>query len=110
MDAIENYRKLSKQDNFICLLVFFARTFLTIFKQYLNYGLNSYETMLSIEELVLDRRRFAQQWPYTALQGKSHLFIPFLGIAWSQSHFLHSCVCERFIYSQDRSTYFPAAE
>ncbi len=24
--------------------------------------------------------------------------------------FPHSCVCERFIYSQDRSTYFPAAE
>jgi hypothetical protein len=24
--------------------------------------------------------------------------------------FLHSCVCERFIYSQDRSTYFSAAE
>ncbi len=22
----------------------------------------------------------------------------------------HSCVCERFIYSQDQSTYFPAAE
>ncbi len=30
--------------------------------------------------------------------------IPFLGIARPQ--FPHSCVCERFIYSQDRSTYF----
>ncbi len=28
----------------------------------------------------------------------------------AQSQFPHSCVCERFIYSQDRSTYFPAAE
>jgi hypothetical protein len=46
---------------------------------------------------------------YHTLQGKSHLCIP-LGIAWPQSQFLHSCVCERFIYSQDRSTYFPAAE
>ncbi len=26
------------------------------------------------------------------------------------SQFLQSCVCERFIYSHDRSTYFPAAE
>ncbi len=37
----------------------------------------------------------------TALQGKSHLRIPFLGIARPQSQFLHSphsCVCERFMY------------
>jgi hypothetical protein len=27
-----------------------------------------------------------------------------------QSQFLLSCVCQRFIYTQDRSTYFPAAE
>ncbi len=40
-----------------------------------------------------------------ALQRKSHLFITFLGIALPQSKF-PSCVCERFIYSQDRSTYF----
>ncbi len=40
------------------------------------------------------------------LQGKSPLRIPFLGIAWPQPKFPHSCVCERFIYSQDRSTYF----
>ncbi len=45
-----------------------------------------------------------------ALRGKSHLCIPFLGIVRPQSQFPHSCVCERFIYSQDRSTYFPAAE
>jgi hypothetical protein len=30
----------------------------------------------------------------------------FWGIAQPQSQFPHSCVCERFIYSQDRSTYF----
>ncbi len=41
-----------------------------------------------------------------ALQWKSHLYIPFLGIAQPQPQFPHSCVCERFIYSQDRSTYF----
>ncbi len=44
------------------------------------------------------------------LQGKSHLCIPFLVILRPQSQFPHSCVCERFIYSQDLSTYFPAAE
>jgi hypothetical protein len=27
-------------------------------------------------------------------------------IVWPQSQFRHSCVCERFIYSQERSTYF----
>ncbi len=36
--------------------------------------------------------------------------ISFLGIARPQSQFPHSCVCVRFIYSQDLSTYFPAAE
>ncbi len=41
---------------------------------------------------------------------KSHLYIPPLGIARPQSQFPHSCVCEQFIYYQDRSTYFPAAK
>ncbi len=45
-----------------------------------------------------------------ALQRKSQLFISFLGIAQTQSPFPNSCVYERFICSQDRSTYFPAAE
>jgi hypothetical protein len=45
-----------------------------------------------------------------ALQGKSHLVIPFMGIVRPQSQFPHPGVCERFMYSQDRSTYFPAAE
>ncbi len=31
--------------------------------------------------------------------------IPRIGISGSQSQFPHSCVCERFIYSQDRSAY-----
>ncbi len=42
------------------------------------------------------------------LQRKSRLWIPFLGIARPQFQFLHSCVCERFLYSQDRSTYLVA--
>jgi hypothetical protein len=45
-----------------------------------------------------------------ALQRKSHLCISRKGIARPKSQFPHSCVCERFIYSQDQSTYFPAAE
>jgi hypothetical protein len=43
----------------------------------------------------------------STLQRKSHLWIPFfLGIALPRSQFPHSCVCEIFIYSQDRSTDF----
>jgi hypothetical protein len=40
------------------------------------------------------------------MQRQFRLYIPFLGISRPQPQFQHSCVCERFIYSQDRSTYF----
>ncbi len=40
------------------------------------------------------------------LQRKFHLYIYFLGIARPQSQCPHSCVCERFLYSQHRCTYF----
>ncbi len=40
------------------------------------------------------------------LQRQFRLYIPFLGIARPQTQFPHSCVFERFIYSQDQSTYF----
>jgi hypothetical protein len=43
---------------------------------------------------------------FATLQRQFRLYIPFLGIARPQPQFPHSCVCERFIYSQDRSTYF----
>ncbi len=43
---------------------------------------------------------------FLTLQRKSRLCIPFLGIARPQPQFPHYCVCERFIYSQNRSTYF----
>jgi hypothetical protein len=45
-----------------------------------------------------------------ALQRNFGLYIPRKGTARPQSQLPHSCVCERFIYSHDRSTYFPAAE
>ncbi len=38
------------------------------------------------------------------LQQKTHLWIPRKGTVRPQSQFPHSCVCERFIYFQDRST------
>jgi hypothetical protein len=57
-----------------------------------------------VREMVVKTLKRLDNLP--ALQGKTLLFIPFLGIAWPQSQFPHSCVGERFIYSQDRSTYF----
>ncbi len=36
--------------------------------------------------------------------------IPRKGIARAQSQFPHSCVCERFIYSHDRSAYSAAGK
>jgi hypothetical protein len=42
----------------------------------------------------------------STLQRQFRLYIPFLGLARPQPQFPHSCVCERFIYSRDRSTYF----
>ncbi len=42
----------------------------------------------------------------TGLQRNFDLCIPRKGIARPRSQFPQSCVCERFIYSQDRSTYF----
>jgi hypothetical protein len=41
---------------------------------------------------------------------KIQFMYSFLGIARPKSQFSHSCVCERFIYSQDRSTYLAAAK
>ncbi len=47
----------------------------------------------------------------STLQGKSHLCIPFLGIARPQSQLPHSCVCERFIYSLPGSVHiFPCSK
>jgi hypothetical protein len=46
-----------------------------------------------------------------ALQRKNPIYVlPSKGIARPQSQLTHSRVYERFMYTQDRSTYFPAAE
>ncbi len=42
----------------------------------------------------------------SALPRQFRLYIPFLGIVRPQPQFPHSCVYERFTYSQDQSTYF----
>jgi hypothetical protein len=42
----------------------------------------------------------------STLQRQFRLYISFLGIARPQPQFPHSCVFERFIYSQDQFTYF----
>jgi len=49
---------------------------------------------------------------YTAMTQyrKFETNIPRKGIARPQSQFPHPFLCEQFIYSQDRSKYFPAAE
>jgi hypothetical protein len=55
----------------------------------------------------MDSNNLLSSFPHDGtLQRKSHLCINFLGVARIQSQFPHSCVCERFLYSQDRSTYF----
>ncbi len=41
---------------------------------------------------------------------KSELCIPSNETARPRSRFLHSCICDRFIYSQDRSAYLAAAK
>ena len=53
---------------------------------------------------ALCRRRLSTR------QRKFPLCIPFLGIARPQSQFLHSCICDRFIYFQHRSFCFAAAK
>ncbi len=59
---------------------------------------------LQYEHCILspERRGKGATWASTALQGKSHLCIPFLGIARPQSQFPHSCVSDLNI-PQDRS-------
>ncbi len=48
------------------------------------------------------RMVWVSEWHASTLQRKSHLCIPFPGIARPQPQFPHPCVCERFM-SQERS-------
>ncbi len=58
----------------------------------------------TVMEAAPVHRAFRTSWP--ALQRQFRLCILFLVIARPLSQFPHSCVCERFIYFLDRSTYF----
>ena len=60
---------------------------------------------LGINKLWKSKSRYI---PCHTLQRKSHLCVPRKGIARPQSQFTHSCVCERFIYSQNRTAYSAA--
>ncbi len=53
---------------------------------------------------------FLWGFTWTTLYQKFNLCIPRKGIARPQFQFLHSCAYERFIYSQDLSTYLAAAK
>ncbi len=74
---------------------------------------SSFVGLLFFQSSFLWRKnKFWHRFSWSTLQRKSHLCIPwpFLGIARLQSQFSHSCVCERSIYSQDRSTYLAAVK
>jgi hypothetical protein len=64
------------------------------------------DTVQQIPKLKITQEEFDLSW-FTdlALQRKFRSCIPFLGIARPQPKFPHSWVCERFLYSQDWSTY-----
>ncbi len=63
------------------------------------------ESRVETEKLKIQLYRYAV---CTAM--KIPYMSSFSGIARPQSRFPHLFVCQRFIYSKDRSTYFPAAE
>ncbi len=69
----------------------------------------NFYTMVNVRNVRTDRDYHVIIFVYT-LQPKSQIGIPRKGIAKHQSQFPHSRDCEQFIYSQDWSTYFPAAE
>ncbi len=94
------YQKPAKLGNFL----FAALKLLTILKMLK-------ETLLRIPFSVIVRCSLVPTFHW--LQGKctyrkSNLCIP--GKELSQSQFLHWCVCEQFVYSQDRSRYWAAAK
>ncbi len=75
---------------------------------------NSHAHSLCFRFHVYERSVFTRPNPerksISTLYRKSDLYIPKNETARPRSQFLHSCICERFIYSQDRSSYLAAAK
>ncbi len=64
-------------------------------------------TLYRISDLCFPRNE--TEWPRAKfLCICERLYIPRIG--WPRSQFLHSCICERFIYSQDWSAHLVAAK
>jgi hypothetical protein len=70
----------------------------------------SYRLIVYLLTLKLKVTELFKKDEVLELQRKSHSCISKKRITRPQSQFPHSCVCERFIYSPDRPTYFPAAD
>ncbi len=83
-----------------CFISFCFKNYLlrSIKRYYLNY--RSIWDLLEILNLEYKCKRFHHCNENVIM----YIYVPFLRIAWPQSQFLHSCACEQFIYSQDRST------
>ena len=90
-------------------ILFFCTTVFTVIfldKGFFSKHRNQLKCIFFTEFLTNVKSTEIYDFSNCTLQRKSHLCISFLGIARPQSQFPHSCVYERFIYSQDRSTYF----
>ncbi len=84
--------------SFVLQIYIYSITLCLVFIQWVKTML-----LLTLYDKIMKVSTWTFCWD--TLKRKSHLCIPFLGIAWPQSQFLHSCVCWRFIHSQDHSTY-----
>ncbi len=104
-------------DGFFCISVWLHKT------RALFHGVTPLSASLSLMKWVLCRKSIgyhrylgagssanhlttAHFWVSYKLKRQFRLYIPFLGIARPKPQFPHSCACERFIYSLERSTYF----
>ncbi len=65
--------------------------------------------VLNSVRYICTRTYFSETYQ-RALYRKSDLCIPRNETSRPRSHFLHSGICERFIYSQDQSAYFASAK
>jgi hypothetical protein len=101
------YKKIVQSPEFVQLFfVHFLDCWFSVVSPHWRCGGTFVLRTLPLSEI--ERGFLPNDWPlsYTTLQRQFRLYIPFLGISRPQPQFPHSCVLERFIYSQDQSTYF----